>query len=241
MQTHNLKIDAHPFADLLSGAKTGEVRNDDRGFEVGDNVHLTCVDGQTMDRTISHIQRGYGLPDGICVLSYTRPAAPVEGLERYGLNWHDEMEPNSEGDYVLFSQAEAIIAAERAEKELAQQAEEEAKDLFWSIYSVYLAKGGVPVSTDKARSALSNKIATLEADNTALTARVKELEAELDQAIGVIEDRSSECKALETKLAAAQKALSDIASHDMICLKDPYRAILQDMINTARAALEAKP
>ena len=43
----------------------------------------------------------------------------------------------------------------------------------------------------------------------------------------------------ETQLAAAKKALADIADHDLICLKDPYRTILQDMINTARAALEA--
>ncbi|MDR6431281.1 hypothetical protein [Brucella pseudogrignonensis] len=39
----------------------------------------------------------------------------IAELDRYGMNWHDEMEPNSEGDYVLFSQSEAIIAAERAQ------------------------------------------------------------------------------------------------------------------------------
>lgn len=78
MTTHNLKIDVAPFNDLLSGAKTCEVRNDDRGFEVGDTVHLTCSDGRTAERTINHIQRGYGLPDDISVLSYTRagPEAP---------------------------------------------------------------------------------------------------------------------------------------------------------------------
>jgi hypothetical protein len=66
MRIHDLKIDPQPFADLVSGAKTGEVRNDDRGFEVGDTVRFPgghCC-------TISHIQRGYGLPDGLCVLSY---------------------------------------------------------------------------------------------------------------------------------------------------------------------------
>ena len=50
-----------------------------------------------------------------------------------------------------------------------------------------------------------------------------------------------EVKRLETQLAAARKALADIASHDMICLKDPYRTILQAMINTARAALKVIP
>ncbi|MDG9791951.1 hypothetical protein [Brucella anthropi] len=38
------------------------------------------------------------------------------------------------------------------------------------------------------------------------------LKAELDQAVGAIEDRSSEYEALEAKLAAAEKALTEIAS-----------------------------
>lgn len=74
MQIHDLKIDPQPFADLVSGAKTCEVRNDDRGFEVGDTVRFPgghC-------RTISHIQRGYGLPDGLCVLSYAQASASPE-------------------------------------------------------------------------------------------------------------------------------------------------------------------
>lgn len=78
-------------------------------------------------------------------------------------------------ELVTRSQAEAIIAAERAEKEEARRAEEEAKDCFWSIYETYLEKGGLPVSTEGARSALSNRIASLEADNAAQAARVKEL------------------------------------------------------------------
>lgn len=74
MRIHDLKIDPKPFADLVSGAKTCEVRNDDRGFEVGDTVRFPgghCC-------TISHIQRGYGLPDGLCVLSYAEDRAAPE-------------------------------------------------------------------------------------------------------------------------------------------------------------------
>lgn len=74
MTIHDLKIDPKPFADLLSGAKTCEVRNDDRDFEVGDTVRFPgghCC-------TISHIQRGYGLPDGLCVLSYAQASAAPE-------------------------------------------------------------------------------------------------------------------------------------------------------------------
>lgn len=81
MNFHTLKIHETPFADLLSGAKTCEIRSDDRGFEVGDTVELKEFDGsytgRAIRRTISHIQRGYGLPDGLCVLSYAPEWIPV--------------------------------------------------------------------------------------------------------------------------------------------------------------------
>ncbi|MNJ30539.1 hypothetical protein D3C77_251390 [compost metagenome] len=81
---HALKIHEDPFAELLSGAKTCEVRKDDRGFAVGDTVQLhECGDanytGRTLRRTITHIQRGYGLPEDMCVLSYAQPAAQHQG------------------------------------------------------------------------------------------------------------------------------------------------------------------
>ncbi|QGA58250.1 DUF3850 domain-containing protein [Brucella sp. 2280] len=154
---HTLKIDAQPMDDLLSGAKTGEVRKDDRGFQVGDTVRLTCADGRTVYRVISHIQRGYGLPDGICVLSYTTPtpvdanslasnpvgdkialdtdgnapAAADMGLVtvhtqvRFGQNdiWRNEVFVGERSriterrELVTRSQAEELLAAERAVKE----------------------------------------------------------------------------------------------------------------------------
>lgn len=94
MIIHRLKIHPQPFDDLLSGAKNNEVRNcSDRRFSVGDLVHLIEVvkdngmpTGREAARTITHIQRGYGLPDDLCVLSYSSPshvllAARVEKLE----------------------------------------------------------------------------------------------------------------------------------------------------------------
>ena len=80
---HVLKIHPAPLADLLSGAKTCEVRFNDRGFEVGDTVRLQEIDPTTeqftgrpdLVRVITHIQQGYGLPDHLCVLSYAQPAA----------------------------------------------------------------------------------------------------------------------------------------------------------------------
>lgn len=80
MSIHNLKIRRQPFDDLVSGRKTGEVRNcADREFREGDQVELFLIDetgnpaNKSIVRTITHIQRGYGLPDDICVLSYAAP------------------------------------------------------------------------------------------------------------------------------------------------------------------------
>lgn len=77
---HELKIRQTPLADLLSGLKTGEVRDcSDREFAVGDTVLLREIDdardytGTVLRRTITHVQKHYGLPDHLCVLSYGQP------------------------------------------------------------------------------------------------------------------------------------------------------------------------
>ncbi|MCD4509759.1 DUF3850 domain-containing protein [Brucella pseudogrignonensis] len=221
MQMHNLKIDAQPFADLLSGAKTGEVRNDDRGFEVGDTVHLTCVDGRTMDRTISHIQRGYGLPEGICVLSYTRTAAPVEGLETveaqvFKDGFWQTVQPGSPlyglrptRGLVPRPQAEAIIAVQAARISMQDQ----------EIYDQNLLI-----------SHQLKKNEALQADNAALTARVKKLAADKALWEATAKEIRKQAKSLETQLAVARKALQEIAGNTY---DDSAEKI-------ARAALEAK-
>ncbi|WP_371034561.1 DUF3850 domain-containing protein [Pseudomonas shirazica] len=78
---HELKIRQTPPADLLSGLKTGEVRDcSDREFAVGDTVLLREIDdsrdytGAVLRRTITHVQKHYGLPEHLCVLSYGQPA-----------------------------------------------------------------------------------------------------------------------------------------------------------------------
>lgn len=78
---HELKIRQTPLADLLSGLKTGEVRDcSGREFAVGDTVLLREIDdsrdytGTVLRRTITHVQKNYGLPDHLCVLSYGQPA-----------------------------------------------------------------------------------------------------------------------------------------------------------------------
>lgn len=94
---HVLKIHHAPLADLLSGAKTAEVRRNDRGFQVGDTVRLMEVNPETLNwtgrpdlvRTISHIQTGYGLPDGLCVLSYAQAEQQEAG--------HGHVTPRADG------------------------------------------------------------------------------------------------------------------------------------------------
>jgi len=113
---HALKIHEDPFAELLAGAKTCEVRKDDRGFAVGDTVQLhECGDasytGRTLRRTITHIQRGYGLPEGLCVLSYAQSAAQHQG-EPVGWTYEDGKEYTACPDHAHDLRAEGIELTE---------------------------------------------------------------------------------------------------------------------------------
>jgi ASC-1-like (ASCH) protein len=74
---HDLKCDYEAFDDIQAGVKKCEVRKDDRGFAVGDTLRLhRQLDGQPTGETlrvfVTHIQRGYGLPVDICVMSIIR-------------------------------------------------------------------------------------------------------------------------------------------------------------------------
>lgn len=99
MKTHELKTDPLVFAAVVAGLKTHEIRFDDRGFEVGDRLRLRetrasgaemregeplVYTGRELTRTVSHIQLGYGLAPGWCILSLRTancateaPPAPV--------------------------------------------------------------------------------------------------------------------------------------------------------------------
>lgn len=100
---HELKCDRGPFQDILTGHKKAEVRRDDRDFRVGDTLNLLetvnsaeemragapleFTGGQAM-KAITHVQRGYGLPDGIVVLSFDEAhfvpaAAPISSEPEY--------------------------------------------------------------------------------------------------------------------------------------------------------------
>ncbi len=79
MNNHKLKTHPKPFTELLSGDKTAEIRAcHDRNFQRGDTVTLVEIDpvsedptGRILTRGITHVQTGYGIPEGYCVLSYS--------------------------------------------------------------------------------------------------------------------------------------------------------------------------
>jgi hypothetical protein len=83
---HVLRCDPEPFAAVVRGAKTCEVRKHDRLFAVGDTLVLcelgpwtfdgaeiatpNCVTGWRVPVLVSHVLGGaYGLPEDLCVLS----------------------------------------------------------------------------------------------------------------------------------------------------------------------------
>ncbi|CAL8476445.1 protein of unknown function (plasmid) [Caballeronia sp. S22] len=90
---HELKTDHEPFAAILSGEKTHEIRYDDRGFKVGDTLVLRETrysrgemfsegrpleyTGRTAERVVTHIQRGYGLPRSMVVMSLASLSASI--------------------------------------------------------------------------------------------------------------------------------------------------------------------
>lgn len=77
MTVHSLKCDPVPFAALWAKDKTHEVRTEiDRTFSVGDSLRLREQDvdrkvftGRVIHALVTHVQKGYGLPQDLAVLS----------------------------------------------------------------------------------------------------------------------------------------------------------------------------
>jgi len=181
----------------------------------------------------------------------TPPVALVEGLEVVGIQhmrsvdgkWHygeAEYANQDERELVTRSQAEAIIVAERADKK------------------IWMEKAAIE----------AERVTKLEADNAALTARVKELELQLSVSKETakikrveyldLDQDHSELKAdyavSEAQLKAVSKALE--ATHEAISEYyryqtggemrgsydgKPERNALWKSMYQARAALEARP
>lgn len=131
-----------------------------------------------------------------------------------GPDWRAVEDP--EGDYVTRSQAVELLAAERAEKEIAERNRDAARENFLTM--------------QKSAAKLLERAEKAEADNAALTARVKELRIDRAAWEAVATDIRKQAKALEAKLTAAEKALTEIASFtqttDLLWWQERARAAL---------------
>jgi hypothetical protein len=72
---HELKTNPDPFGAILMKEKTAEFRKNDRNFKPGDTLILkeynpfTAYSGRYLLRKVTHIQTGYGIPEGYAMLS----------------------------------------------------------------------------------------------------------------------------------------------------------------------------
>lgn len=86
MKSHELKTDPDMFDAVTDGEKTFEIRRDDRGYEVGDELILRRTKHTGLDMSkgapleyeggfwtvaVTHVLRGpaYGLAEGWCIMS----------------------------------------------------------------------------------------------------------------------------------------------------------------------------
>ncbi|NKB96831.1 hypothetical protein HED48_23490 [Ochrobactrum intermedium] len=94
-----------------------------------------------------------------------------------------------DGGYVTRSQAEELLAAERAEKEIAERNRDAARENFLTM--------------QKTAAKLLERAEKAEADNAAQAARIKELDRCHEGTIDLCNQKTAQIEALEAKLAAA--------------------------------------
>ncbi|WP_368648012.1 DUF3850 domain-containing protein [Castellaniella ginsengisoli] len=133
-RTHSLKTDPEVFQAVFEGRKTFELRVNDRGFRVGDELLLKETTrtgaeikdgapleytGRTCRRAVGHILTGYGLAENWCCLSFAapvaaqaRPVAPAAWKE-IALNAIRRMRAGHVNCMDIIGTAEKLLEAER--------------------------------------------------------------------------------------------------------------------------------
>lgn len=118
MATHELKTWPEPFAAILSGAKRHEVRKNDRGYAVGDVLHLReyalslmGYTGRELHVLVTHLTRGgtWGLPADLCVMSVERSVPAFTPEEREALE-HARLSVSVHADGPLTDESRARYA-----------------------------------------------------------------------------------------------------------------------------------
>jgi hypothetical protein len=195
--------------------------------------HITYNPGYKVTYEGSDPSRGY-----VYVRENTRPAAPVEGLETKG--W-EVKRYNNGGHWLgtsLYIVEPSISSAARTDvEELVTRSQAEA---------IIAAKDVLLHISKQWAQDQENRANRLQADNAALTARVKELEHDLNGAKGNAKNALSDLdywrgqtEALEAQLAAAKETAARAAYR--ACAETCHVSLGHAAADAVRAALEAKP
>lgn len=80
MKTHEIKLSIEFCDDVFSGAKSFEIRNNDRNYQIGDIIRFIPVSGnglhihhsvENKEYVITYILSGWGLKEGYVALGIT--------------------------------------------------------------------------------------------------------------------------------------------------------------------------
>lgn len=107
-KVHYLKTWPEPFRAVVAGIKRADFRLNDRDYHVGDTIVLEEFEpdncgytGKQHTVTITHIQDGFGIPDGYVMLSIDTPAsAEVEDLLDHIISAANSVSIPSESNYL---------------------------------------------------------------------------------------------------------------------------------------------
>lgn len=133
--THELKTDPDVFQLSVDGLKPYEIRNNDRGYQVGDLLILQetqysgeemldeaplIYTGRTLERVVTNVLQGYGILKGWAILS-VEPVVDIDFNDRFVVvSERDTYDPLTSSGAISWEtyvgKSNAHGALERAEK-----------------------------------------------------------------------------------------------------------------------------